>query len=84
VQSERRGSGAVHISVIPVAHTEDNTMSGTYKIHVTASKWVEAYIDLKNRIGTEPTPIREPAPLRSGKGKRNIPQFDSGRPLGHG
>jgi hypothetical protein len=70
--------------VIPVAHTEDKTMSGSYKIHVTASKWVEAYIDLKNRIGTEPTPIREPAPLRGGKGKRNTPPLDGGRPLGPG
>jgi len=39
-------------------------MNNFYKVHITASKWTEAYIDLKNRMGNEPSPTLPIAPAR--------------------
>jgi hypothetical protein len=37
-------------------------MNSSYTIRITASKWTEAYIDLKRRTEPQPRPIRRVAP----------------------
>lgn len=43
-------------------------MSGAYRIHVTASHWVEAYDELRHRTERCGAPHRGPTPIRTRQG----------------